>query len=582
MSENKIIKLPTEVDKFFEGDVLDFTEFPDKEISDYFKEKFKNHRVLDLTTVESETKRKEIKDIFKSCIGNRSPYAYKSKYFNYLFYLTELANMFEKDSFLEISEDKCKTLYIQVIEKNKISKEAIKIISSFLFVLFELKDTRTGMDRDIWYFKDYNIDETRMNKANAQNSLNFKRIVNTEHRNYIKIWFKYMLGCSELSISTIMNIMSPMVKFSNYFSNKSIFEITEADVTSYIATLTISNNYINSFVNSLSDFYKYMAIKGLTDKPSPVQRHHLKKEKYVPADNLVSEYVILQIFGKLHELDHVHKCMYLINYCTGMRVSDLCQLKVDCLYKDNTDGHYIRVNNCQKMQKTTINLIPPSLYKLLQEQVEKVVALPYKEEYLFPAPSCKNKPFQAQTFRKDMQKWCKSKGIKNNDGTDYEYTTHSYRHTLSTDLFQNYDVDLQVIQLAVLWHQEIQMTLTYAQRGDEYNRALHEKYISNVGADAPLEREILDSPESLHKKALANGYCNYPTRLGACPNADICLNCQFFRTSRRFLSVHEEHLKEVQKNIVISRMNGWNNNLATDLETEKKLKQIIETLQNLE
>ena len=83
MSENKIIKLPTEVDKFFEGDVLDFTEFPDKEISDYFKEKFKNHRVLDLTTVESETKRKEIKDIFKSCIGNRSPYASKSKYFNY-------------------------------------------------------------------------------------------------------------------------------------------------------------------------------------------------------------------------------------------------------------------------------------------------------------------------------------------------------------------------------------------------------------------------------------------------------------------------------------------------------------------
>ena len=36
MSDNKIIKLPTEVDKFFEGDVLDFTKFPDKEISDYF------------------------------------------------------------------------------------------------------------------------------------------------------------------------------------------------------------------------------------------------------------------------------------------------------------------------------------------------------------------------------------------------------------------------------------------------------------------------------------------------------------------------------------------------------------------
>lgn len=582
MSENKIIKLPTEVDKFFEGDVLDFTKFPDKEISDYFNEKFKNHRVLDLTTVESETKRKEIKDIFKSCIENRSPYTYKSKYFNHLFYLTELANMFEEDSFLEIEELQCKELYIQVIEKNKISKEAIKLIPSFLFVLSELRDTRTGMDRDVWYFKDYNIDETRRNKAATQNTLNFKRINNVEHREYFKKWFKYLIGCSELSLASIINFLPQIIAFSNHFAYKSLFDVTEQEVTDYINTLTICNNAINKFVNSLSDFYKYMAIKGLTDKPSPVQRHHLKKEKYVPADNLVSEYVILQIFGKLHELDLVHRCMYLINYCTGMRVSDLCQLKVDCLYKDNTDGHYIRVNNCQKMQKTTINLIPPSLYKLLQEQVEKIVALPYKEEYLFPAPSTPNKPFQSGVFRNDMKRWCKSMGIKNDDGTDYNYTTHSYRHTLSTDLFQNYDVDLQVIQLAVLWHKEIQMTLTYAQRGDEYNRALHEKYISNVGADAPLEREILESPESLHKKALANGYCNYPTKLGTCPNADICLNCQFFRTSRRFLSVHEEHLKEVQKNIVISRMNGWNNNLATDLETEKKLKQIIETLQNIE
>ena len=140
MSDNKIIKLPTEVDKFFEGDVLDFTKFPDKEISDDFKEKFKNHRVLDLTTVESKTKRQEIKDIFKSCIENKSPYTYKSRYFNHLFYLTELANMFEEDSFLEIEELQCKELYIQVIEKTKISKEAMKLIPSFLFVHSELRD----------------------------------------------------------------------------------------------------------------------------------------------------------------------------------------------------------------------------------------------------------------------------------------------------------------------------------------------------------------------------------------------------------------------------------------------------------
>ena len=549
------LKIPEE-ERFFDNDILDFTKYPDEEISSYFMNKFVAHRTLDLTNVTSDIKKQELKDLIRSCFKSKKPYSIKSKYMNYLLYLPLLANVIQSNSFLEATEEECSDEFLKIIKDKNLSEQAIRIIPAVLFTIDELRDTRTGTDRDIWYFKDFKIDETRKNKTTAQTVLNFKRIENVEHREYFKKWFRYLLGVTELSLGSIINYLPQIIAFSNYFKNVPIFDITEYDIS-------------------------YMAIKQLTDKPSPVQRKYLKKDKYVPADNLVSENTILQIFRNLHTLEPSLVCMYLINYCTGMRISDICQLPLDCLYEDNDDGYYIRVAN-QKMQKTIMNLIPQALFILLKEQVKRIITMDVDAIYLFPAPDKKGAPFQSATFRRTMKEWCKELGIKNDDGTDYNYTTHSYRHTLSTDLFQNYDVDLQVIQLSVLWHKEIQMSLTYTQRGSEYNRALHQKYISSTGVQSPLDDSLLSDADALHKKALSNGYCNYPTKLGTCPSSDICLDCEFFRTSSRFLKVHMEHLKEVNQNIILYRTNGWNNNLATALETKKKLENIIKTLSLLD
>lgn len=179
----------------------------------------------------------------------------------------------------------------------------------------------------------------------------------------------------------------------------------------------------------------------------------------------------------------------------------------------------------------------------------------------------------------NMKKWCKSHNIKNDDGTDYNYTTHSYRHTIATDLFQNYDVDLQVIQIAVLGHREIQMSLVYAQRDENYRRAKLDEYVSNVGVKSDIN--ILTDADTLHRHSLSNGYCNCPSILGVCPNASICFDCDYFRTSKRFLDVHKEHLKELENNIIYYKSHNFLPNLETALEEKEKLIKLIKTLENL-
>lgn len=562
--------------KFFENDIWNFTNFPDEEIAKIYKGKFLVYRSLDISICKSQEKKEEIRKIFISCFTKGYPYTAKSKRIYFLFYLPELSNMFEEDSFLDIAESTLTMLFQKIIDKYEISKELIKTIPTMQAALYEIKDTRTGCDRDVWYLKDFKIDKTRMNETTSLNSINFRKIINLENREYTKKWFKYLLGCTELAVTTIINYLPMLSDFLNVYGHKSMLDITPDEVERFADTIKGAANTRNRFINSLSDFYKWLSIHQIMTKASPVQRSHLKKDKYVPADNLVSEHTILQIFKKLHLLRFDYRCMYCINYSTGMRISDICMLKTDCLYEDGEDGYYIRFFN-QKMQKDLMVLITHALYLMIKDRIKEIKELDHKEQYLFPATKTPNKPHNSGTYRQYMKRWCNEQKITNDDGTAYNYTTHSYRHTIATDLLQNYDVDLQVIQLAVLGHQEIQMTLSYAQRGDNFNKALHAKYIENAGKESALDK--LTDEDTLQKYALPNGYCNYPSKLGVCENADICLNCEFFRTSLRFLDTHKKQLEEIKKQIIYYKANGFNSNLETALRTKATLETIIAKLE---
>ena len=59
---NKIVDL--QVHNFFNHDILDFKQYPDDEVANYFSRKSEKNSILDLTPVKGSLLYDEIKDIF--------------------------------------------------------------------------------------------------------------------------------------------------------------------------------------------------------------------------------------------------------------------------------------------------------------------------------------------------------------------------------------------------------------------------------------------------------------------------------------------------------------------------------------
>lgn len=563
------------LNNYFSSDYWDLTQYPIEEIAESHKRKLLKDRALDFSQIKSDNKKKELKKYYQFIFSGKANIQPNTRRITHYYLLIPFSNTFVEDSFLDVDSKSLHELFEEYVTKTGASKEAINIISTLQDYITEAIDERIGFERDIWHLEEFNINTERFNKCAMINTISFTKIRNNQNREYVKTYIKYLIGCTEYAISSILNISSLLNSFFNEFEDINANRITTDDVAEFVDDLKdlYSNNYVNKYVRSIDKFYKYFETRDNNSFKSPIVEAHFQKENYVPLDNLVSEHVIFQIFKNLHTLPLQERTMFLINYTQGVRISDLCQIKSSGCVSVENNHHYLHFY-CQKMQKPLRVLIAPSLYKYIKEQQASIG----DSFYLFPSSKNSSNPMNKITYASKITNWAAVCGIKNDDGTDYKYRSHAFRHTLATDLYQNYNVDLPVIQLGVLGHQEIQMTLTYAQRGDAFNKAQHDKYINNYGTYSSMEFE---NPDGLNKKALGNGYCGYPSKLGTCPYSDICLRCEFFRTSKQFLDIHKKHLEETRKNIVMYENNGYLNNLATAKENEKILIKIIESLEKI-
>lgn len=562
--------------EFFDKDILDFNEFPYKEVKTYLK----RFGVIDTTIIRNEENRKAYKDLLFSIVYEKQPYSYKntSHSFEYVFSLTDFINSLDDKIFLNIDPDELKTLFSDYCDEHECAKDMKKIIISCQNAVLNFRDTRVGFDRDCWTKDIIRISSNRINHSISFNTINFRNIKNIESRECVKSYLRHLIGNTEMAYTTIYNYFSIISMFCNYILPGSIKDATQAQVKNYVNQKSNkSTDLINRFLNILSDFYKYLDVKGIYNNPDLINRGMFVKAERKTISNTVDDYVINQIFRNLHKAPFNYMLMFLISYCCGTRVSDICQLKTDCLYYDGDGGYYIEFS-CQKMQKPIRNLIPEALYSLIKEQIKIISNLDYKESYLFPSVAKKNTPYNSQTFRRNFKKLCHEWGIKNVDGTPYNYTTHSYRHTIASDLYQNYGVPIATIQKAVLGHQELQMTLSYVERPDSFKKLQEDKYIEKTG-EVKLTKWLKDN---LRGRVLANGICGQPEILGNCPNADACLTCEHFKTSKSFLPVLQNQLETIKSRLPIYETDGCLPNIETAKEQISILETLIQKIKEME
>ena len=487
-------------------------------------------------------------------------------------------NKLEEKNFVDLDSDELKAIFYKYCDENHKPKDMKKIIISCQNAVLDFRDTRVGFDRDYWDKTIIKISQERINASMGFYTLNFRNIKNVDSRECVKTYIRHLIGNTEMAFTTIYNYFSILSQFCDFIFPNSVKETSQQQIKNYVQQKSNkSTDLINRFLNILSDFYKYLDVKGLYHNPNIITRDMFVKAEYKTIANTVDDYVINQIFKHLHKAPFNCMLMFLVSYCCGTRVSDICQLKTNCLYYDGDGGYYIEFS-CQKMQKPMRNLIPEALYSLIQEQIKIINNLDYAEEYLFPSATKHNTPYNSQTFRRNFKKLCNEWGIKNVDGTPYNYTTHSFRHTIASDLYQNYGVPIATIQKAVLGHQELQMTLSYVERPDSFKKLQEDRYIEKTG-EVKLAKWLKDN---LRGRVLANGICGQPEILGACPNADACLTCEHFKTSRTFFPVLQNQLKTIKSRLPVYEADGCLPNIETAKEQINVLESLIQKIKEME
>ncbi len=325
-------------------------------------------------------------------------------------------------------------------------------------------------DANIWYLDRMKLPNHRTNPSSSIKTVSFIEIIMPENRKFAQEFMKYQIGITGQSVSTMVIKHNGIQQFLIWLCKKkqNACECTEELINQYLQELQgrgMTAKTFNEYVTGLSQFYRFMVVRGYMERMPFHPEYHIKKIIQTHNDRSVSEETCTEMLGLLHLLPEHLRCMYLHLWCLGLRISEVCTLKGDA-YEEKDGDTWIKLY--QTKMKTYKRIpIAEGLYKIMQVYIRRNQIGP--DDYLF-----KNKyggAYRTSTFCQQMKKFCEEQEI---DGGEYLFQSHDYRHTVATFFYDN-GASLQSVR-DYLGHSYQEMTEQYidympkkiAKENDEY------------------------------------------------------------------------------------------------------------------
>lgn len=253
--------------------------------------------------------------------------------------------------------------------------------------------------------------------------------------------------------TTIDNYQSDLKQYLNYLESdeiKQVEDITKEHIYSFI-TLQLNTKNKASVARMISSIRAFHITINLIDnkiKDPTTNIHTIKKTRYLPKyfnqeelDKLFSS------FGS-SDKDVYHKTILELLYACGLRVSEICDLKLNQYNKLNRFVRVIGKGNKER-------LIPIAKYSkdILDYYIEQVRPHFNKKDlsYVFI------NHLGNRLTRQYIGVMLKSK--EKELGLNLKLSPHSFRHTFASDLLAN-KADLRVVQ-ELLGHSDISTTQIY-------------------------------------------------------------------------------------------------------------------------
>lgn len=294
-----------------------------------------------------------------------------------------------------------------------------------------------------------------------------------ENSNFIEKFIEFIKLEKGLSENTVSAYKRDITQYFSFLEKigKNIHTVTPQDITEFLWKLKEKNLKSTSIYRKsscITQFHKFLLLEDIT-KNNPIEfLAKPKLQRKLPQVLTVEEVEkILNFIPKNKFNDIRNKAMVEVLYATGMRVSELVNLKFDQIDLTNK---YIRVIG--KGNKERIVLLNNKSIQALKEWVkirEKKFSkknLGGYDNYVFLSKL--GKPISRIDFWEQLKNYVKQAGITKN------VSPHTLRHSFATHMLK-YGADLRVVQ-ELLGHADISTTQIYTHIDKQHLKEIHKKY----------------------------------------------------------------------------------------------------------
>lgn len=258
-----------------------------------------------------------------------------------------------------------------------------------------------------------------------------------------------------LQRNTIKAYLGDIEKFADFLGGrKELQEATLADMREYlaaIADLGINPRSQARLLSSLRSFYSFLQLDGYIDNNPAELLKSPKTAMHLP-DVLTLQEIddIINAIDLSKKEGQRNRAMIEVLYSCGLRVSELCEMRMSDLY---IEEQFIRITG--KGDKQRLVPISPRAIAELEAYFadrNRIEIKPGYEDFVFISERLK-KPLSRIMVFHFIKELVEEVGIKKN------VSPHTFRHSFATHLLEG-GANLRVIQ-AMLGHESISTTEIY-------------------------------------------------------------------------------------------------------------------------
>ncbi len=274
-----------------------------------------------------------------------------------------------------------------------------------------------------------------------------------------------------LSKNTLVSYRQDLARFSEYLKSRriaSIERVTRQMISSFMMTEKdrgLSANSVSRELACLRSFFKFLVREHKVKENVTSVIESPKLWKKLPSTLNLDEVEALLMAPDVRDLMGMRDRATLeLMYATGMRVSELINLKMDDL---NMDVRFVKclgkgskeriVPFGKKAKESIARYLDKGRKRFLKKKVSNFLFL-----------TRLGKPMSRQTFWKTIKKYAKEARIKK------DIMPHSLRHSFATHILER-GADLRVVQ-ELLGHSDISTTQIYTHISKDRLKSIHKKF----------------------------------------------------------------------------------------------------------